>query len=145
MVWSSLGPTCLGLVLFTLGEIKNTREPIVKERKPGFRSMIWNIRKKSTRTEWRNKNSKKWGQNKKALRHLQKCQDPNHRDARKRRWTARNWKVIWKNNKRNFPSLAKEIDIQVHSGILNICLMFIYYGLSIFIIFIVNIRKHFIF
>ena len=30
----------------TLNEIKIYREPTVKGRKPGFKSMIWNIRKK---------------------------------------------------------------------------------------------------
>ena len=41
--------------------IKIYREPTIEGRKPGLKSTVWNRRKKetSTRTEWRNKNSKK--------------------------------------------------------------------------------------
>ena len=38
--------------------LKIHREPTVKGRKPGFKSMIWNIRKKETVNQDRNKNSK---------------------------------------------------------------------------------------
>ena len=73
-----------------LREIKIHRKPTEKGRKLGFKSMIWNIRNKHLARTKQEPNSKKQGEFKKTLGHLQKGQHPNHRDARRRRGRARN-------------------------------------------------------
>ena len=58
------------------------------------------------------KNSKKWKESYKPLGQPEMLQHPNHRGARRRRTTARNWKLIWINNEGKLPTLVKEIDFQ---------------------------------
>ena len=81
-------------------------------RKPGLKSTIWNKKKKQTSNQNRTKkqDSKKWGEAEKPLGQLSTFQHPNHRGARRRRTTARNWKLIWTNNEGKLPNLVKEID-----------------------------------
>ena len=58
--------------------------------------------KHSAGTEWRNKNSKKWGEAQESLGQLETLQHPNHRGAR-RRGRTKNWKLIWTNNEGELP------------------------------------------
>ena len=72
--------------------------------KPELKSMVWTRRKEhSSRTEWRNKNSKKRRESYKPLGQPEMFQYPNYRGARRRRTTARNWKLIWRNNEGKLP------------------------------------------
>ena len=60
--------------------------------KPRIKSTIWNIRKKKAFNQ-NSKKKKRIKKNKVRIRrlgHLQMYQNPNHRDARRRRVTARN-------------------------------------------------------
>ena len=63
--------------------------------------------KQTTRTEWRNKNSKKWRESYEYLGQPETFQYPNYRGARRRRTTARNWKLIWTNNQGECPQSGK--------------------------------------
>ena len=67
--------------------------------------------KHPTGSEWRNKNPKKW-KAEDSLGQPEILKYQNYRGARRRRTTARNWKLIWTIMKENFPNLAKEIDFQ---------------------------------
>ena len=69
-------------------------------------------KKRSTRTEWRNKNSKKMRRGLGTPETTLNIPISESWGARRRRRTARNWKLIWTKNKKNFPKLAKEIDFQ---------------------------------
>ena len=60
------------------------------------------------------KNPKIQGQYKQPLGLIQKVQYLHHRGARRRRERGRNWKLILKIKKENFPNLVKEIDMQGH-------------------------------
>ena len=68
--------------------------------------------KHPTWTERRNKNLKKGREAEESLGQPETFQYPNYRCARRKRTTARNWKVIWTIMKESFPNLVKEIDFQ---------------------------------
>ena len=86
----------------------------MKGRKPGLKSTVWNRRKKetSTRTEWRNKNSKK----NERLRNLQdnfkrsNIQIIGVPEGEEEDQEIEN--LIEKVMKENFPNLAMEMDFQ---------------------------------
>ena len=50
------------------------------------------------------------------MKQLEEVPHSHHRDARRRRERARNWKSIWKNSDRKLPFLVKEIDMQVQEA-----------------------------
>ena len=75
------------------------REPTVKGRKPGLKSMVWSRRKKWTFNQ--NRMKTRIQNNEERLRNLWdnfKHSNLNHRGARRRRGRARSWKLTWKNN-----------------------------------------------
>ena len=91
----------------------------MKGKIPGFKSMIWNIRKKKTvnQNRCRNKNSKKkkerirspWDISKSANIRIQGVPEGEEEDQ-----NIEN--LFEKITKENFPNLAKEIDIQVQEA-----------------------------
>ena len=68
--------------------------------------------KHSTRTEWRNRNSKKWGKAEEPLGQLYALQYPNHRGSQGEEEEQVIENLFEQIMKENFPNLAKEIDFQ---------------------------------